>query len=116
MNINLTENLIKKKTDSLLLVEVPFCFPDGDHYQIYIKIMSNGTIRVSDMGHTLMRLSYENDIKHIKEGIKGIRFNQIKTEMSIKDNNVELYIDSQINELAINILKLGQAITKIYDL
>lgn len=107
---------IKSKNGNLLLVETPFYFPDGDPYQIYIKEMPGGILRLSDMGHTMMHLSYENDIDKFREGTRGIILNQIKAETSIDEDNGEFFIETQVENLGFNIFKLGQALTKINDL
>jgi len=107
---------IKPKNGSLYLIETPFYFPDGDPYQIYIKEMPGGVIRLTDMGHTLMHLSYENDIDKFKEGTRGKLFDQIMAETSIETDNGELFIDTPMVHLGNNLFRLGQALTKINDL
>jgi len=100
----------------LISLETPFSFSDGDPYQIYIKEMPGGIIRLTDMGHTLMHLSYENDIDKFRDGTRGKLFEQIKNETFIEEDNGELYVDTEINNLAINIFRIGTALTKITDL
>lgn len=107
---------IRQKNGNLLAVDTPFCFPDGDPYQIYIKEMPGGILRLSDMGHTLMHLSYDNEIDKFREGTRGSLLNQIKAETSIEENDGEFYIETELASLGSNIFRLGQAITKIYDL
>ena len=107
---------IKAKNAELLLVETPFYFSDGDPYQIYIKEMPGGVLRLSDMGHTMMHLSYENDIDKFREGTRGNILNQIKAETFIEEDNGEFFIDTQAENLGCNIFRLGQALTKINDL
>ena len=102
--------------DNLLLVETPFYFSDGDPYQIYIKEQPGGILRLSDMGHTLMHLSYENDVNKFREGTRGKIFDQIKAEFFIEENNGEFFIDGLLDDLGLNIFRIGQAITKISDL
>ena len=106
---------IRKKNNNLLIVETPFSFPDGDTYQIYIKEM-NGGIRLSDMGHTLMHLSYDNNIDKFREGTRGIIFNQIKSEFFITEEEGEFYIDTPLEQLGANIFHMGQAITKLQSI
>lgn len=107
---------IRPKNGNLLAVDTPFCFPDGDPYQIYIREMPGGILRLSDMGHTLMHLSYENEIDKFREGTRGLLLNQIKAENSVEENDGEFYIETELESLGSNIFRLGQAITKIYDL
>jgi ribosomal protein S8 len=100
----------------LLAVETPFYFADGDPYQIYIKEMAGGILRLTDMGHTLMHLSYENDIDKFREGTRGKIFEQIKAETFIEEENGEFYLETPVDNLGLNIFRLGQALTKINDL
>lgn len=107
---------LRQKNQSLVAIETPFFFPDGDPYQIYIKVMPNGILRLTDMGHTLLHLSYENDVSKFREGTRGKLFDQIKAETSLEEDNGEFYIETEITNLGYNIFKLGQGLTKIYDL
>lgn len=100
------------------LIETPFIFPDGDHYQIYLKPLDTGGFQISDGGHTLMHLSYENDITTFKTGNRNILFENIKAEFDLiedKDNG-EFYMNCLSKDLAPAIFKLGQALTKICDI
>ncbi len=115
-NLMCSEIRIVSKNEKLLSVETPFYFPDGDPYQIYIKEMPGGIIRLTDMGHTIMHLSYENDVDKFREGTRGNIFNQILAETIIKEDGGEFYIDTPADNLAIAIFQLGQALTKINDL
>ena len=101
---------------NLAIVQTPFYFPDGDTYQIYLKEMPGGILRLTDMGHTLMHLSYENDVDKFRTGTRGVLFQQILSEMFIGEDNGEFYIETTIDGLPIAILRFGQALTKINDL
>ena len=107
---------VSKKDDNLIRIETPFYFPDGDPYQIYLTEIATGGFRITDMGHTLMRLSYENDIDKMRKGAKGNLLQQIQIELGILEDDGEFYIESTANEIHFHIFKLGQAITKIHDL
>ena len=111
-----SEIRIREKTPDLLAIDTPFSFPDGDQYQLYIKVLPWGVLRLTDMGHTLMHLSYENDIDKFREGTRGTLFEQIKMETSVDEHNGSFFIDSTIENLCTNIFHMGQAITKINDL
>lgn len=107
---------IRPKNDKLISIETPFFFADGDPYQIYIKEMPNGVLRLTDMGHTMLHLSYDNDVDKFREGTRGKIFDQIKAETFIEEDNGEFYIETQMENLGFNIFRLGQALTKINDL
>jgi hypothetical protein len=128
MNINLeilqknlcsilcAEVQIRAKNGNLLAIDTPFYFADGDPYQLYIKEMPGGILRLTDMGHTLMHLSYENDIEKFREGTRGVLLAQIKAETLIEEQDGEFYIETELGNLGNNIFRLGQALTKINDL
>lgn len=102
--------------NEFLTLETPFTFPDGDPYQLYIKELANGTLRLSDMGHTLMHLSYENDIDKFRDGTRGKLFEQIKSEFDVLEDNGEMFIDTTVEDLGQSIFRIGQVITKLNDL
>jgi hypothetical protein len=105
-----------EKSKSLVRVETPFFFPDGDPYQIYIKELPGGNLRLSDMGHTFMHLSYDNDTSKFREGTRGNILNQILADTFTNELNGELYIDTNVAQLVISVFRFGQAITKVNDL
>lgn len=107
---------LKEKNKSLIILETPFFFPDGDPYQIYLKEMPNGILRITDMGHTLIHLSYENEVDKFREGTRGKIFTQILSESFINEDNGEFYIETDIENLVSNLFHMGQALTKINDL
>lgn len=107
---------VHPKSDTLLMIETPFFFSDGDPYQIYVREMPGGVIRLTDMGHTLMHLSYENDTNKFRDGTRGKMFEQIKAECTVEETDGEFYIDAPLENLGTNIFRLGQALTKINDL
>ncbi len=115
-NLMCSEIRIVSKNEKLLRVETPFYFADGDPYQIYIKEMPGGILRLTDMGHTMMHLSYENDVDKFRQGTRGILFSQILLETFVNEESGEFFVDSTADNLAISIFKLGQALTKINDL
>lgn len=100
----------------LLVMETPFFFPDGDPYQIYLREMPGGVLRLTDMGHTLMHLSYENDIAAFRNGTRGRLFDEIKSEFGLDEEDGAFFIDTTPDQLVTAVFKLGQALTKINDL
>jgi ribosomal protein S8 len=107
---------LRTKNENLILVETPFYFADGDPYQIYIKEMPGGIIRLSDMGHTMMHLSYENNVDKFREGTREKLLEQIKSENFVSENEGEFYVETTIEKLVPNLFHLSQALTKINDL
>jgi hypothetical protein len=111
-----SEVRIREKSPELLAVHTLFLFPDGDQYQLYIQILPGGILRLTDMGHTLMHLSYEHDIDKFRDGTRGELFEKIKTHTSVDEKDGALFIDTTPERLATDIFHVGQAITEIFDL
>ena len=107
---------IVERSEGLLFVSTPFNFSDGDAYSIYLKSLPAGGLRITDMGGTLMHLSYENDVDKFRGGTRGKVFNQILSEMSLKEEDGELYIDTPADALGSSLFRFGQAITRLHDL
>jgi hypothetical protein len=107
---------VRKKSESLLQIETPFFFSDGDPYQIYIQERPGGLIRLSDMGHTLMHLSYDNDIDKFRAGTRGKILELIKAETQLDEEDGAFFIEAPIDKLGLSIFRLGQGLTKINDL
>lgn len=107
-------SLIKLK-DNLVFIEMPLFFPDGDAYQVYIKEME-GKIRLTDMGHTLLHLSYENDITKLMRGEKEVMFYQILTKNGIKEEKGEFLIDTNLDTNGFHLSSLTKALTSIFVL
>lgn len=107
--------LVEKK-GGLNLIETPFYFSDGDPYQIYLKEMPGGVLRLTDMGHTMMHLSYENEVIKFREGTRGKIFEQIKAEHDLQEENGEFFIETPIENITFNLFRLGQALTRLNDI
>ncbi len=116
----LCENLCAEveifERNNRLLVLTPFTFSDGDPYQFYIERETTGAFRIFDAGHTLMHLSYENDIDKFRIGTRGRIFEQILDEMGVEEDDGEIFLFSSGANLAESVFRFGQAITKITDL
>jgi len=99
-----------------LMIRTPFSFPDGDPYIIYLSEQSNGSVRLSDAGHTMMHLSYENDVDKFRQGTRGKIFDQVLTQHEIFESNGELFVETMPGKIGSAIFKFGQAINSITDL
>ncbi len=97
-------------------VNTPFTFPDGDAYSLYITALPTGGVRISDMGLTMMRLSYENDIAKMRDGTRGRIFTQILAETDLTEDDGEFYLDAPADDLGNGVFRFGQALTRIHDL
>ncbi|HQT00886.1 MAG TPA: DUF1828 domain-containing protein [Thiobacillus sp.] len=106
------------RPDGMTMLDTPFSFPDGDHYPIYLAETGTGGVRLSDGGHTLMHLSYENDIDKFFEGTRSLLMEQAIAQQRVgyDAENGTFYVDASMEHLADAVFRLGQAITRIYDL
>jgi hypothetical protein len=111
-----SEIRLREKSESLVSVDTPFSFPDGDPFQIFLREMPGGILRLTDMGHTLMHLSYENDVDKFLVGTRGNLYQGILSEFDVVDENGELFVTTTIEKVPSAIFKLGQALTKVNDL
>ena len=99
-----------------LMIRTPFLFADGDSYILMLEESSGGNLRLTDGGHTLMHLSYENDIDKFSKGTRGRLFNQVLLNEDVKEEKGELYIETSPSDLGTTIFRLSQTITSITDL
>ena len=99
-----------------LVLTTPFFFPDGDPYLVYLEERPGGNLRLTDAGHTLMCLSYENDVDKLREGTRGRLFEQILHEQDVVEAEGELSVDIPVEELGSGLFRFGQALTRITDL
>jgi Domain of unknown function DUF1828 len=107
---------VRKTRQGLLQVVTPFAFTDGDRFQLYVEETSAGGVRLTDFGHTLMHLSYENDLSKFREGTRGKLFDHVIATSGIREEAGKLVLDSSLDQLGTNLLQFGQALTRVYDL
>lgn len=103
-------------SSELLMVKTPFYHSDGDQYEIYLKELPSGALRMTDCGHTLMHLSYENDIDKLREGTRAKVFQNILSQMDVQENDGELFCELPVSELGASLFRFGQALTQVNDL
>jgi len=107
---------IRKTKQGHLQLVTPFTFFDGDTFQLYLQEMPGGGLRLTDFGHTLMHLSYENELSKFREGTRGKLFEQVLATSGIREEAGQLVFDSSVENLGSSVLKFGQGITRVYDL
>ncbi len=107
-----------ERPDGVTMLDTPFSFPDGDHYPIYVTETGTGGVRLSDGGHTLMHLSYENDIDKFLEGSRSLLMEQTiaQERVGYDPDKGTFYVDASLEHMADAVFRLGQAITRVYDL
>jgi len=109
---------IHRRSNGMVMLQTPFSYPDGDQYALYLSEVGTGGVRISDGGHTLMHLSYENDVDKYFSSTRNILLHQVVDEQGVgfSEENGQFYVDTTVSNLAESAFKLGQALTRIYDL
>lgn len=102
--------------DGALMLDTPFRFPDGDSFAIHLGESGPGGLRLSDAGDTLMRISFEHDVDACFEGSKGELLERIVNESEVEWEGGALTVRASPEQLPEAIFRLGQAMTRIYDL
>ena len=103
------------RPDGSIQVATPFVGRDGDTYNIYVKKNEDNSYKVTDKGSTIMRLSYETDLKSIK-GARGEVLEQIIHEAGMSFDNGEIFIKTYHSNIPQAIFELGQALTRVSDI
>lgn len=106
---------VHRRPDGVLMLDTPFCFPDGDHYPIYVSADPGGNIVLGDRGHTLMHMSYEHDVDALLDGPRAALREQIVKELNIQEENGAFSVRTKPTGIAEAVFRLGQALTRIYD-
>ena len=101
--------------DSFARVNLPMTGRDGDGFTAYLKPISAGW-RISDMGTTMMRLSYENDLSKLFTGARGKLFETILKEGGLAEDDGELYLEVASDAIPRGLFTLGQGITRVEDI
>lgn len=107
---------LRKTEEGFIEIVTPFTFSDGDSYQVYLEEMSGGGLRLNDFGHTLMHLSYDNDVSKFREGTRGKLWEQLLAESGVQEEEGKLFMDTNLDTLGARVLQFGQVITRLYDL
>lgn len=98
-----------------LSVSLPLVARDGDHLTAYLKQRPAGW-RVSDMGNTLMRLSYEHDLPRLLSGAREKLFVSTLMESGLQEDDGELFLDVPADNLTGGLFALAQGITRVEGL
>jgi len=107
---------VSERPDGELMLRTHFTFPDGDGYPFHLAESPAGGLRLSDLGHTLMHISYEHDIDTFLTGTRRMLLDQIVGESGINYEAGVFSVDTSTELLPAAIFGFGQALTRIYDL
>ena len=103
---------ITKIRKDILQVHLPIFHPDGDMIQIYIQERDEGWIRITDFGHTIMRLSFDNDVDNattwdsIHEILRHHQVREYEGSFYVDIPDTEPTIIEQVFRLVVVIMKV----------
>ncbi len=107
---------VHQREDGIFMLDTSFAFPDGDHYPIYLREANSGNLELSDLGQTLMHISYENDVDALYRGRRATHREQIVSQCDVREKNGQFFVETTLDQIAEALFRLVQAITKIYGL
>lgn len=99
----------------MVAVNLPMVARDGDILVAWLKPDLAGW-RISDMGTTMMKLSYEMDFNKILSGSRGSLYQSLLAESGLSDDDGEIYLTSDSQGLMRNLFRFGQGIVRLYDI
>ena len=102
--------------DGFVAVPLPMSARDGDGITVFLDRAAGGGWRISDMGETVMRLSYEHDVNRLLKGTRRVLFDTILEENGAKGDDLEITVDVPGDKLISGLFSIGQAASRIGDL
>ena len=96
-------------------VFTPFTFDDGDHLAITLSQDENGIWRITDEGHTIMRLTYLIDERDLRKGNRQKIIEASLMRHGILEEDGELYISLKDVTPGDALFSLIQGIIQISD-
>ena len=111
-----SEVRVIRRPDGKLMLHTGFTFPDGDRFPIHVLETPTNRVRLSDLGHTLMHISYDHDIDLFLLGTRRQLFDTIVNESGISLDDGIFYSESPFETVSDTIFRFGQALTRVYDL
>ena len=107
---------VVRRPDGRLMLRTGFEFPDGDRFPIQVSETATNGIRLSDMGHTLMHISYGHDIDSFLLGTRRQLLEAIVSESCVSLDGGVFFVDCSLETLPDAIFRIGQTLTRVYDL
>ncbi|MCA0246317.1 MAG: DUF1828 domain-containing protein [Proteobacteria bacterium] len=107
---------IVARPNNVFAVSTPLTFPDGDSLPIFLRRLPEGGVEFTDMGNSLMRLSYETDAPALREGTRGRILSQLLAEFGLEDRRGELVLAVPGHQTGLGVFKFSQALTRVHDL
>ncbi len=103
----------RDKRPGIVQVIAPLFHEDGDMLDIFLDVgkdLGNGSVRISDYGMTLMRLSYSYEID---TPTKQKVLDKILSENGVIDDNGSLYIEAPQGNVYPSLMQFAQTVAKV---
>jgi hypothetical protein len=103
---------VRLRRPGLIQVYVPMLHEDGDIIEVFIdeRYPHDGKVRITDLGKTLMRLSYTFEVD--TDSRRGI-LNQIVMANGVEIEDGALFMDAEKHEVYAAVMQLAQTLSKI---
>ena len=96
-------------------VSLPLHDRDGDGFTVYLSSHAGG-FQLSDIGNTLMRLSYEHDVDKLLSGSRGKLFEMLVDEAGAETEDGELLLQTSADKIIPALFSFGQMMSRVSDL
>lgn len=111
----LCSDVIVRQRGDLLTVSLPLLGRDGDAFTAYLEQVPAGW-KISDLGNTMMRLSYENDLSKLLTGARVRLYETILAENGLTDDDGEIFLTVPAEQLGRGLFALGQGLSRVEDI
>jgi hypothetical protein len=102
--------ILKERREGVYQIIMPFFHEDGDIVELFIVPLSNKTIKITDLGITIMHLSYTYEIDTPK---KEEIFRKILSQNRVFEEDMSIYLICDLSNLFSSIMTLIEAILKV---
>ena len=93
------------------LVHTGYTYPDGDEFRIVLEIKKNGEVLLTDEGHTMMWLSYEDF------NLTDSRTDMIRRSLSsVEFEDGEIFVPCDSSNIGAALQTLIQALQSVSDM
>lgn len=99
----------------VIQVHVPFVFADGDRLVVRLRRSSRG-LEWTDIGHTMMHLSYELDLDSLDDGPRREIFESVTRRFEVEERAGEMVLGTRPETIGADLFAFSQALLEIADL
>lgn len=107
--------VVQRKNGTMAL-DTPLTFPDGDGLPIFLRPIPSGGLEFTDLGNSLMRLSYDADPTSVREGQRSRVLGQVLADYGMEDREGELVLKTAGTDLGTAAFKFTQALARVHDI